>query len=356
MIPNKKQFDFAPDAETQEFYEGIVDMFLDFRAGHLGRYCFSSARHENDDVRGDEHWTQFIKTSKNYYPYFHQIGIIENAAPKIGKIVADAKTFIDLGTGSLNSFERKVLPILRAGRFGEITFVDLCSTFSKIATKRLNQEGFAIKTSTFLGNFFDQLPIPDNRAVINLFGITLGNIIVDLPHETPEQILTKTMRNFAAPLAKHGGYFIFDYDTNEDEASIHSGYAHPSYHAMEMTILDRVKRDIPTRNFDPADFEHVTVWYPQWKLLAQELRTKCDVDFKLGDYRIALPKGKSFRTGSSFKYSDATVEQAANQAGFKKLDIFTMPNSTMRVAVYGMDGNPVGQNAAQVTSKAFRLV
>ncbi|MDR3613044.1 MAG: L-histidine N(alpha)-methyltransferase [Candidatus Obscuribacterales bacterium] len=330
------QYECEFDAETQEFYDGVVDMFTGIREGHIGRYCFSSARSDNDRVRGDEHWTRFIKTSAAYYPYRHEIEIIRHAASHIGKLVSDAHTFIDLGTGSLNSFERKVLPIIRAGKFKEITFVDLCTAFSEIATARLKEELADIKTNTFLGNFFNSLPMPQSKAAINLFGITLGNIVVDLPNETPEYALTRTMKHFAAPLKEKGGYFIFDYDTNEDESSLHASYEHPSYHAMELTILDRVKRDLPTSNFDPDDFEHVTVWHQRWKLLAHGVRAKTDLKFSIGPYQIDVPRGKFYRTGSSFKYSDVTIEQVAENAGFRKLQVFSMPGSTMRVAVYAM--------------------
>jgi len=329
-----RPYNDALDAETEEFYDGIVDLFTGYRAGHLGRYCFSSARNAADKVRGDEHWTQFIKTTNNYYPYHHQIEIIRDAADQIGKAISDASTWVDLGTGSLNSFERKVLPIIRSGKFNEIVFVDLCTTFSKIASSKLEQENLQIESKTFIGNFFEKLPLLTNKAVINLFGITLGNIIVDLPQETPEEILAQTMRHFAAPLLEHGGYFVFDYDTNTNEGSMHSSYDHPSYHAMEMSILERAKRDLPSINFDPENFEHITTWHPQWGLLAQELRAKIDMQFTIGPYKIDLSKGQSFRTGSSFKYSDEAIECAANKAGFKKLNLFTLPESTMRVAIY----------------------
>lgn len=325
------------DLAAQEFYDGVIDLFLGQRAGHMGRYVFSSAKNANDCVCGDKHWTDFIHTSTAYYPYRHQIEIISRCAEQLGGITHDAPTYVDLGTGSLNSFEHKVLPILRAGQFNELIFVDLCHTFSKAATDRLGQEAFSLKTSTFLGNFFTTLPALSQKAVINLFGITLGNIVVNLPHETPEQVLTRTLQHFANPLRKHGGYFIFDYDTNEDESSMHASYDHPSYHAMELTIAERVKRDLPTIGFNPNEFEHITVWYPQWKLLAQELRAKSDLSFMIGPYRINTLRGQSYRTGSSFKYSDEVIEQSAKQAGFNKIAIFSLPGSTMRVAVYGIE-------------------
>jgi uncharacterized SAM-dependent methyltransferase len=334
MQLHKQAYGF--DAETQEFSDGIVDMFLGIRAGHLGRYCFSSAYDEKDSVRGDEHWTKFIGSSQSYYPYRHELEIIREASQQIGQLVADADTFVDLGTGSLGSFEGKVLPILRNGNFRKLIFVDLCTAFADLAADRLKQESLHIGTSAFIANFFNQLPVLSSKSVINLFGITLGNFIVDLPRETPEQGLERAMRHFAAPLAKHGGYFVFDYDTNEDERSIHACYDHPSYHAMEMTILERVKRDLPTQGFEPSDFEHVTVWYPQWNLLAQELRAKRAVRFRLGPHMIALAEGTSFRTGSSFKYSDSLIEAAASKAGLVKMQVDSLPGSTMRVAVYGM--------------------
>lgn len=327
------------DLATQEFYDGVVDLFLEQRAGHMGRYVFSSAKNANDCVCGDKHWTDFIHTSTAYYPYRHQIEIISCCAKQLGAITHDAPTYVDLGTGSLNSFEHKVLPILRAGQFKELIFVDLCHTFSKAATDRLEQEAFSLETSTFLGNFFTTLPLLTQKAVINLFGITLGNIIVNLPYETPERVLARTMEHFASPLREHGGYFVFDYDTNEDECLMHASYDHPSYHAMELTIAERIKRDLPTTDFNANDFEHITVWYPQWKLLAQELRTKSDLSFMIGPYRINALRGQSYRTGSSFKYSDEVIEQSAKSAGFNKVALFSLPDSTMRVAVYGIEAS-----------------
>ena len=324
------------DRETEEFYDNTIDLFMGLREGHMGRYCFSSAKFPNDPVCGDKHWTNFIKTNTGYYPYHDQVEIISQFSQSIGSIVADAGIFVDLGTGSLNSFEKKILPIIRTAKFSEIKFVDLCKTFSKQATSRLQEERLLIKTSSFIGNFFINLPTLSGKAVINLFGITLGNIAVDIPFESPDQVLARTMKHFAAPLSEYGGYFIFDYDSNMDEKTIHASYEHPSYHAMEMTILERMKRDLPTRDFYPDNFEHVTAWHPQWGLLAQELRAKVDIRFSVGPYKIDIPRGKTYRTGNSFKYTDETVEAAAVNAGFKRAALFSLPNTTMRVAVFAV--------------------
>jgi hypothetical protein len=92
FLVRSQQPSYGFDAETEEFYDGIVDMFMGIREGHLGRYCFSNARDANDKVRGDEHWTQFISTSKAYYPYHQQAEIIRRSAGQIGELISDAHT------------------------------------------------------------------------------------------------------------------------------------------------------------------------------------------------------------------------------------------------------------------------
>jgi hypothetical protein len=107
----------------------------------------------------------------------------------------------------------------------------------------------------------------------------------------------------------------------------------PVYHALEMTIFERVRRDLPVVGFDPDHFGHMTVWHPEWKPLRHELRAQRDIHFGLGPYDLAVAKGQSFWTGRSFKYSDGLIARAAVNAGFDKPQLFGLPGSTMRVGV-----------------------
>lgn len=323
-------------AEAEEFKQGVIDLFLERRRGHLGKYCFSSPLGAADRVRGNEHWAKFIEANSCYYPNSDVVAIIRDSAKQIGAAVADAGMFVDMGSGSAVSFEHKVMPILQAGKFSAITFVDMASGFSDVAQTFLLQRNMKLALHTHLANFFKELPVLTENAALCLFGITLGNIIVDVTQETPRAALGRTMKHFASALHAKGGYFIFDYDTNEDGQAIRQTYEDPHYHAMEMTIFERVKRDLKTEHFDPAEFEHVTVWHGEQKLLAQELRAKKALDFVLEGRAVHVPQGKGFHTGNSFKYSDADIEQAAAGAGFMLAGLFRKPGSTMRVAVYAI--------------------
>ncbi len=106
---------------------------------------------------------------------------------------------------------------------------------------------------------------------------------------------------------------------------------------LEMTIFERVKRDLPTSGFDPDDFEHITVWRPEWKLLGHALRARRDIHFALGPHDIAVAKGQSFWTGSSFKYSDELIARAAAKAGFGRPQLFSLPGSTLRIGVCAVE-------------------
>ena len=319
--------------ETQEFFDNIVSLFFHVREGHVGRYCFSAPLFDGDDVRGNDHWSDFIASAPNYYMYHDEAALIGEHAEEIGKTISDASEFIDLGTGSITSFEKKVIPIVRSARPLKFIFVDACRDFAEHGNTRLKQEKFPIKTEVFIGNFWESLPTPTNKAAISLQGSTLGNMIVNLPSETMEEGLLRTFTHFAAPLKKHGGYFLFTYDTNHDPNPIALGYEHPSYHAMEMTILRRVKRDLPNEGFDPDAFEHVVLWYPDWHLSAHAVRAKQDISFKLGQYRVDVKKGEFFRTGSSFKFTDQIVSDLSQEAGFSSLQIFSNAKSPMHLAI-----------------------
>lgn len=321
------------DQETQEFFENIIDLFSHLQEGHVGRYCFSSPQFPNDDVRGNEHWSAFIASAPDYYMYHEESTLIQARAMDLGSAISDAVEFIDLGTGSISSFEKKVLPIVRWAKPEKFIFVDACRDFAEQGNERLLLEDPNLQTDVFIGNFWEVLPTPARKAVISLQGATLANMIVNLNTETMEDGLVRTLKHFSTPLKNVGGYFMFTYDTNHDPEPIFKGYEHPSYHAMEMTILRRIKRDLETDNFNPDDFEHVVQWHPEWHLSAHAVQAKRDMSFRIGPYPFSVKKGEAFRTGSSFKFTDEIVARSAKAAGYSSLKIFEAPHSTMKVAI-----------------------
>lgn len=320
--------------DKANFRKSVLDLFTGKHSGHLGRYVFSSPLHAQDRVRGNEHWSRFINNSTGYYPNHDIIQILTSSAGQIGRIIADSNVFVDLGSGATESFEKKILPILSQGKFSDFVNVDLCGEFPEAIAQKISRQGLSLKVSGFTCNIFEEIPVFTSKTTLCLLGITLGNIIAELTPAGIETALANALRHFASALKRTGGYFIFDYDTNIDGQSILSSYEDPHYHAMELTILDRVKRDLNTTSFDPQQFEHMTLWHPELCLLAQNLRAKCGMAFSIEGQEVRLPQGHLLHTGNSFKYSDETLYKAATAAGLQKRAIFHQPNSTMRLAIY----------------------
>lgn len=320
--------------DSERFRKAMIDLFTGRRSGHVGRYVFSGAKGPNDIVRGNEHWGSFIRHSKSYYPYLDIVKIINESAGEIGSIIADSEIFVDLGGGSIESFEQKILPIVSRSKPREFITVDLYNEFLRATDKSAMLTSIPLKISTFKCNIFEQLPALGSKATLCLLGITLGNIIADPSEKSIESALAQTFKHFSLWLQKTGGYFIFDYDTNTDGRSLEASYSNPHYHSLELTILDRALRDLQTSGLHPQQFEHVPLWKPKLRLLAQNLRAKRDLSFNIEGYDIRLPEGTLLHTGNSFKYSDEAIHKATKAAQMRKLAVFSTDKSTMRLAVY----------------------
>ena len=93
----------------EEFLGAAIALFSGFRAGHIGRYCYASPLSSTDTVRGAEHWSEFIRLHKAYYPYYDEVALIEASASHIADLCVGSKGLIELGSGSVEAFDNKTL-------------------------------------------------------------------------------------------------------------------------------------------------------------------------------------------------------------------------------------------------------
>ncbi len=325
------QIEWPPFFESALF-DDAVDLFTGMRRGHVGRYSYSEPLFSGDPVRGNELWASFVRQHRAYYPYYDEVKLIKRCLPELVNLCDDTRHFVELGAGSIEAFNNKTLPLIKALGPESYTVADICEHSAEEATERLNKILPRISVQQSIGDFFQSLPYVRPHSLMFLVGCTIGNNVVDWRYENGFVGLVRALRHFAAAL-RCGGHLVFTYDSNHDEVSLHRAYTHHYLDEMELVFLRCLERDLPSVKLNIQDFRHRVGWYPTKHLLAQEVEVIRDTTILLGGYTFHLQAGQKLHNENCFKYTDDMVMQAATAAGFVVTKLFSQAESPMRLAV-----------------------
>ncbi|MGE0109163.1 MAG: L-histidine N(alpha)-methyltransferase [Bdellovibrionales bacterium] len=310
----------------------VLCFFAGAQSGQVDMHCYSEPKHKDDLVCGGGLWERFVNAHEAYYLFCDDPVLIQQNTPLLAELCGNARLFVDLGPGSLEAFEKKTLPILQAVVPVRYEALDLNEHFLRDVVSCLHKRYPFTKACYRVANFFEEmLPLEEN-SLIFLSGSTISNIKADLRFETATINLTKALAHFGDALIE-GGYFVFTYDSNQDEDSIRRSYDHPAMAAHNTNFIQLVRRELPTEGLCEEDFMHVTEWVPENHLLKQLLVLKRDVSFGVAGHRFDLEAGTKLHVTNCFKFTDDLIRDAARAAGFTKTHICTLENSPMRMAI-----------------------
>lgn len=111
-----------------------------------------------------------------------------------------------------------------------------------------------------------------------------------------------------------------------------------------LSVLHKMKRDLPTENFDPDAFEFVPRWNEKEHLLSLNIRLKKDRDpqsFKINGQAFTIGHGREFSVVNSYKFPPDFFINAAEAAGF------------VSEKSYELADNPIATHIFQYRPKSF---
>ncbi len=345
---NRKELEYSIQQENgahriqsdivSDFALGVHYCFSHQFAGALGSEIYSSPDPSvpGDPVRGNELWVELINNQPAYYIYKDEPVFIQEIARDVCSLVSGNVYVYDLGPGSVSAINGKTLPFLSG--FSDLAGyypLDISSNFVANA-ERIVKEIFpdAFVRGYSLNFQKDPLPVEHSEnGVVLYLGSTISNLpgILHMP-------FSKNMaagREFSRlrTLLGAGGYLILLHDSNQNAKEVVCSYNNRELDALISNVLYRIKRDLPTRNFDPEAFSYKARWYPDCSLLAHIFVSERSQSVTINGHTYHLEKGEELFPVNSYKPTVADISTIAAKCGFENLKTFMCSKNRLALHV-----------------------
>lgn len=323
----------------ERFLQDTLSFWSGRETGHLNAYAFNEPNPfiPNDPVRGGEHWTNMILRNLAYYLINKEADAVKFLSAQIGAYLPKGLASGDLGPGEDKAQRNKTLPLNQSLRdSASFAAIDVNSVFAKTAAKLVKSKT-GVSAKAIVGDFLsEELNIfPEQRAVFSLFGGLLCNFGRDVTRNA-QDILTETFNGLAKNM-KPGDYLVITQDTNNIKDSLLAAYSHPDMALYILSVLHKMKRDLPTENFDPDAFEFVPRWNEEEHLLSLNIRLKRDrqpQSFKISDQAFTIGHDREFSIVNSYKFPPDFFIKAAEAAGFVSEKLFELDNNPIATHIF----------------------
>ncbi|BBH63500.1 histidine N-alpha-methyltransferase [Actinoplanes sp. OR16] len=273
------------------------------------------------DERGSELFEEITRLPE-YYPTRTERDILADAAPEIARIT-EAKTLVELGSGSSEKTRLLLDAMLARGTLGSFVPLDVSATFLSSSVDTLVADYPGLSVTGVVGDFaqhLGHLPDGDNRVVAFLGG-TIGNLV---PAE--RAAFLGSLRQALHP----GEWLLLGADLVKDPAVLVPAYddAAGVTAAFNRNVLHVVNRSLGG-DFDPSAFSHVALWDPQQEWIEMRLRasTAQRVRITALDLTVSFAAGEEMRTEISAKFRRTGLSSELAAAGFELRHFWTDPRS-----------------------------
>ena len=325
--------------EDRFLLKDALDFFSGKKSGHMGTHAYSEPAFRDDPAGGAVYWRDFIKSVRDYYLLSEEADLIARFSRAANDAFLDANGqaitnsyFVDLGPGESEAVWQKTLPIMQAStRPRGYLAIDTNLAFAEAAANLVDEET-SVKSAEAQSRDFlrDMLQVNfPNPVIYLLFGGYLCNLA-----SNGQSSAAKLRGNFDS--LRHNmrptDYLVVTQDTNNDEASIMRAYDHEVVGKFMLSVLHRIKRDLPTHDFNPEDFSARIYWDKENMTLKVSAIADKSMSFTIGGHPFSVIKGTELCISNSYKFPLTTFIDAARDAGFESRTLFN-PNGLIALHV-----------------------
>ncbi|WP_326558025.1 L-histidine N(alpha)-methyltransferase [Micromonospora sp. NBC_01796] len=260
------------------------------------------------DARGSELFEEITRLPE-YYPTRTERAILAEHAAEIAR-VTDAKTLIELGSGSSEKTRLLLDAFTRHGGLGTFVPLDVSISALRQSTAEIAEAYPGLRVRGLVGDFthqLDRLPTGGSRLVAFLGG-TIGNLV---PAERAEFL--RSMRD----ALESDDWLLLGVDLVKDPAVLVPAYDDAAGVTAEFNrnVLSVINRELGA-DFDSAAFEHVAIWDPEHEWIEMRLRARRASRVRVLDLDVDFAEGEEMRTEVSAKFRPEGVTAELDSAGF----------------------------------------
>lgn len=289
--------------------------------GTLAPYLYSDPEGENDKDCGAYLWDKLTRTQgSDYYLANDEPKFIEQVAAQIIAITGSKRKILEFAPGSAS---KKARPFIEASQNTQIYVpIDIAAEFANSAGQSVQQYKPEILVAPIVRDFIAyKSEQPETGEAIGLcFGSTVSNMRGNVFNGMPRKPLKEMLENIRSYLPP-GGYLVITQDTNQDETSILKSYGHKANSRFALNVLNRIRRDLDTENFNPKAFTYRRNWIPERSLLAHFAVSTRPQRFTIEGREFSVNEGETFNIINSYKYTTDFFKSVAESARYKHIDV-----------------------------------
>jgi len=260
------------------------------------------------DTHGSELFEHITKLPE-YYPARTERSLYVKHANEIAEYCGKNCVMIEPGSGS----SEKVRLLLESLKPTAYVPMDIAKEFLQRSALKLGKEFPWLNIHAVCADFgnYDKAPegLPEGKRVIFYPGSTLGN----MTPETAKQFL-KDLR----PWLGHDGGMLIGIDLHKSTDTLTAAYNDNEgvTAAFNLNVLNHINR-LTNSNFDLTNFSHQAFYNLSLKRIEMHLESNLDHIVRVGESAISFAKGETIHTENSYKYTQESFEQLAEDAGFR---------------------------------------
>ncbi|MGV8929114.1 MAG: ergothioneine biosynthesis protein EgtB [Brevundimonas sp.] len=261
-----------------------------------------------------------------YYPTRQEAALLRRVAPEWAARFGPGAALVEFGSGAS---EKTRIVLDAAPDLGAYIPIDISADALDAAARRIDAAYPGLKVAPLVGDFLHLGALPagigQGRRVGFFPGSTIGNL------ERDEAIaFLKAARGLLGPDA----LFILGVDLAKEPAILVAAYDDSAgvTAAFNRNLLVRANRELGA-GFDVDAFAHRAVWNEDASRMEMHLEATRDMTVLLDGRRFAFAQGETIHTESSRKYTEASVRELAEAAGWTVGGFETGPAPSVALAL-----------------------
>ncbi|MGZ9099386.1 MAG: L-histidine N(alpha)-methyltransferase, partial [Brevundimonas sp.] len=261
-----------------------------------------------------------------YYPTRQEAALLREVAPRwAARFGADA-VLVEFGSGAS---EKTRIVLDAAPDLAAYVPIDISADALDLAAGRIAEAYPALRIAPLVGDFLHLGALPagigSGRRIGFFPGSTIGNL------ERDEAI---AFLRAARGLLGDDALFVLGVDLAKDPATLIAAYddAAGVTAAFNRNLLVRANRELDA-GFDVDAFAHRAVWNAAASRMEMHLEATRDMTVEIDGRRIAFARGETIHTESSRKYSEASVRELAEAAGWRVTGFEAGPGPSVALAL-----------------------
>jgi dimethylhistidine N-methyltransferase len=245
-----------------------------------------------------------------YYPTRQEAALLRQVAPRWATRFGADAVLVEFGSGAS---EKTRIVLDAAPDLAAYVPIDISADALDLAARRIAEAYPSLRIAPLVGDFLHLGALPAGTGSGRRIGFFPGSTIGNLERDEAIAFLKA-----ARGLLGDDALFVLGVDLVKEAATLIAAYddAAGVTAAFNRNLLVRANRELGA-GFDVDAFVHRAVWNAAASRMEMHLEATREMSVEIDGRTIAFARGETIHTESSRKYSEASVRELAEAAGWR---------------------------------------